>query len=177
MVTCPTLTGRIICWKRRNGPSLATAKVCFRMRFNGLVLHPWKLSANVGGARRTTIAEHFISVSFSPLSMCLLFVFIETLSFWLQNWCFRLLLRWFRYPWVTTDTSMIELTQGAVLNDMALFTMLLMLIEEKFYYWVIKHGTMDESDVLLPLSYHVLLPNNKISLQSITMLFLPDIIM
>ena len=35
---------------------------------------------------------------------------------------------------------MIELTQGAVLNDMALFTMLLMLIEEQFYYWVIKHG-------------------------------------
>ena len=24
--------------------------------------------------------------------------------------------------------------------DMALFTMLFMLIEEKFYYWVIKHG-------------------------------------
>ena len=95
------------------GPGLATAKVCFRMRFNGLVLHLWELSAIVGGARGSTIIERFISVSFSSLSMYLLFVFIETSSLLLINWCFHLLLWWFWYPWVAIDSLVIKLTQGA----------------------------------------------------------------
>ena len=43
--------------KHRNGSSPATAKVCFRNSFNGLVLHARKLFPNTKVIRRHAIVE------------------------------------------------------------------------------------------------------------------------